>query len=126
MRGAFVFLLLLGGCYTRHIDGIGDVGWRTEMYTIYHHVPVKDNPTTAIEWQAKANAECVDILVNLRLPDSNFIWKFPKDQTGCLFDFYHNECICEGPPSFPNEPMRWPRYARFNTSGKYRLIQLGF
>ncbi len=112
-----LMILLLSGCgqFDTELTGIGKVGTYTEAYTGFHNVPVKEHPTTPVEWQAKANNECVDMLMSWRLPDSNFGWKYPRMATMCVFSFARNECVCMGPQPISRIESRWPNEARFST-----------
>lgn len=118
MRNVICLLVLaLSGCAMQHIEGIGDVGYKTENYSIWHNIPVKEHPTTPIEWQAKANWECREMLMQWRLPDTNFGWKSPKEMTGCLYVWNEHECRCSGPPPIGIEQysmLRGPTEIRFN------------
>jgi hypothetical protein len=123
LTGFIMFLALCGfccfgfGCAMTHIEGVGDVGWRTENYTLWHNVPLKEHPTTAVEWQAKANDDCREILMKWRLPDSNPGWKKPKAMTGCLYSYITHDCLCTGPkPASPAEAgmLSGPTEIRFN------------
>lgn len=96
-----ILAVLLSGCHTDPMTGMG---WRTELYTAYHTVQVKEHPKTPIEWQAKANDECVDVLMEWRLSDSNLGWKHSRGMTGCLYSHYKQECVCTaGHPGFKND-----------------------
>jgi hypothetical protein len=100
MKTLLALLVLLSGCaaFNTDIEGVGHMGTYTEAYTAFHNVPVKAHPTTPVEWQAKANDECREALMQWRLPDSNFGWKHSKEMTMCVFSFAQNTCLCQGPP----------------------------
>ncbi len=115
MRTLILASLVLSGCVTTDIEGIGKVGWRTELAAGFTKVPVKEHPTTPNEWQAKANSECVDMLMSWKLPDSNFGWKHQRMNTICVFSFERNECICNGPTPITNWDFKVPNEARFST-----------
>ncbi len=112
LAGGFItFLFLMAGCAT----GSMGMGTRTELYTSFHAVPVKEHPSTPNEWQAKANNECLDTLMAWRLPDTNFGWKYARGMTFCGFSSTRNECVCSGPTTVSYPERKWPNEVRFST-----------
>lgn len=104
--------LLLSGCYT---GGLHNTGWRTEQYNNAHVVQVKVHPTTSNEWQAKANDECVELLVKAHKKDNTLYWLQSKDETSCTFSFHDNECVCVGKST---RDANTPVWAQFSTLSK--------
>lgn len=122
-------LLLLAfcftGCYTDTIAGGFTVGWRTELHTAFHNADGACRWSTvdtraSVERQIKANTECVDTLMDTRLPDSNLVWKQSRGMTGCLFSFHKSECVCEAPGG------TGPREARWSTSPGHQTMWVKF
>lgn len=96
----FLALAQLAGCATDPVTGMS---WRTEAYTVFHEVPVVEHPQTPEQWQARYNAQCVEDLLSVRLPDGNYAWKYSRGMTVCVYGWQYHMCNCEGP-----QPLKGP------------------